>query len=83
LIDGEKPAKSIWASFEWDGKPLIECPVSLISSESYHYLQAMDYVESGFLPEGGGLNDQFEYDLIMIGIASGEKAACQTMQQSS
>jgi hypothetical protein len=63
--------------WEFDGQAMTGCHVHKVTQDSLHYLQVLNFLENGVLPEAGGLNDQYEYDLIMIGIGGSERAAIQ------
>lgn len=61
--------------YEMDGEVIRHCLVGRVTSQSLTWIQEANYLEIGLLPEGGGLNDQYEIDLQAIAVVQGERAA--------
>jgi len=57
---------------EYDGTTYNHCLNRMISDKSLNWLLEYKYARNNILPEGGGLNDQWEIDLIAFGIISSE-----------
>ncbi len=57
------------------------CLAPLVQPESLAWLNEYNYFEAGFLPEAGGINDQYELDLHMLQVIGGEKAAIEARKR--
>lgn len=54
------------AVYMLDDEPLYSCPQALIDAEAIEALEMWGWMERGFLPRPGGVDDQLERDLILI-----------------
>lgn len=64
-----------------DGEIVRHCLVSRVTPASLEWLNLYSYVNVGLLPETGGLNDQYEIDLMAFMVIGGEMAALQAAQR--
>jgi hypothetical protein len=49
-----------------DEEPLYSCPQALVDDEAIEALEMWAWMERGFLPRPGGIDDQLERDLELI-----------------
>lgn len=56
--------------YEFDGNTYNHCLVRIVTSESHQWIMAYNYSQVGIMPEAGGLNDQWEIDLIALSIVA-------------
>lgn len=61
--------------YEVAGTVYQHCLVRDVTPQSIAWLQEYNFMEAGFMPESGGLNDQFEIDLQAFNVIAAEKAA--------
>jgi hypothetical protein len=61
--------------YDLGGKIIQHCLVRDVTAGSLMLIQECNFLEAGLLPEGGGLNDQFEFDLRAFALIQSERAA--------
>ena len=54
------------AVYTFDDEPLFSCPQALVDDEVVEALEMWAWMERGFLPRPGGVDDQMEKDLMLI-----------------
>ncbi len=67
--------ESSWEIIQVGEEIVRHCLVREVSEESLAWLQEYGYLEAGILPEAGGLNDQYEMDLLVFQAIASERAA--------
>lgn len=60
--------------YELDGEPLYSCPQAKVDPDILEAIDMHNWMERGFLPRPGGIDDQLERDLQKIMIVAGVKA---------
>lgn len=60
--------------FEVDGEPLSSCPQALVAGEAMEAIEMHGWMERGFLPKAGGIDDQMESDLQKIMVVDNVRA---------
>lgn len=56
--------------FEFDGEPLYSCPQAMVDASSMEAIEMHQWMDRGFLPRPGGIDDQLESDLQKIMIVA-------------